>query len=289
MRGQKGSITIFLSLVLVLLFSFVLTTLEAARITGATAYLSMISKISANSFFAHYYSPLFEEYGLFGVDAGYETTYFSKEKVEQQLSHYATFGLQEMKGGLFSFEEPLVSLNTYQTMLSNDGECFLMQVKEQVALMEMTLTMAQLFDKEILLDIGNVGEVYQKQEETLKVTNTVTQEILHLMELVDGICMNEQGLLLDKEGKLQLSDAFIKQPVCMSDKDLSNAYQNEEIFNTVKRGMFSPKQLAIQIKQLIAEAVSLKQRISFYDEKIVAYSSEKFNILSIPIDFFFWL
>ena len=54
MRKQKGSITVFLSLVLVLLFSFILTTLEAARITGATAYLSMISKISSDSFFAHY-------------------------------------------------------------------------------------------------------------------------------------------------------------------------------------------------------------------------------------------
>lgn len=274
MKKQKGSITVFLSLVLVLLFSFVLTTLEAARITGATAYLSMISKISSDSFFAHYYSPLFEEYGLFGVDAGYETTYFSKEKVEQQLSDYVTFGLQEIKGGLLSFEEPLVSLNTYQTMLSNEGEGFLTQIKEQATLNEMTLDIGRLFDKESLLDIGNVGEVYQKQEETLQVTNTVTQEILRLMELVDGICMNEQGLLLDKEGKLQLCDAFIKQPVCMDKDDLSKAYQNEEIFNKVQQGMFSPKQRAIQIKQLVAEAVSLKQRISFYDEKIEIANKE---------------
>ncbi len=274
MKRQKGSITVFLSLVLVLLFSFVLTTLEAARITGATAYLSMISKISSDSFFAHYYSPLFEEYGLFGVDAGYETTYFSKEKVEQQLSDCITFGLQEIKGGLLSFEEPSVSLNTYQTMLSNEGEGFLTQVKEQVALNEMTLVIAQLFDKEILLDVGNVGEVYQKQEETLQVTNTVTQEILRLMELVDGIRMNGQGILLDKEGKLQLCDAFIKQIACMSDEDLSKAYQNEEIFDTVQQGMFSPKRLAVQIKQLIEESISLKQTISFYDEKIVTYNEE---------------
>ena len=162
----------------------------------------------------------------------------------------------------------MVSLNTYQTMLSNEGEEFLAQAKEQVVLNEMTLAIAQLFDKESLLDIGNVGEVYQKQEETLQVTNTVTQEILRLMELVDGIRMNKQGLLLNKEGKLQLCDAFIKQPVCMNQEDLSKAYQNEEIFNKVQQGMFSPKQRAIQIKQLITEAISLKQEISFYDEKI---------------------
>ena len=274
MRRQKGSITIFLSLVLVLLFSFILTTLEAARITGATAYISMISKIASDSFFAHYYFPLFEEYGLFGVDTGYETTYFSKENVEQQLSDYVTFGLQEIKGGLLAFEAPSVSLNAYQTMLSNEGEGFLAQVKEQAILNEMTLEIAQLFDKEILLDVGNVGEVYQKQEETLQVTNIVTQEILHLMELVDGICMNEQGILVDKEGKLQLRDAFIKQPICMSQEELLKAYQNEEIFDKVQQGMFSPKQLAIQIKQLIAKAISLKQEISFYDERIEIYNKE---------------
>ena len=42
---QKGSITAFLALILTLLFSFVLTTLEAARISAAGSYISMISSM----------------------------------------------------------------------------------------------------------------------------------------------------------------------------------------------------------------------------------------------------
>ena len=58
MKEEKGSITVFLSLILVLLFSFLLTALETARITGATAYISMIAQLSGESLLAHYYSPL---------------------------------------------------------------------------------------------------------------------------------------------------------------------------------------------------------------------------------------
>ena len=122
MKREKGSITVFLSLVLVLLFSFILTALEAARITGATAYVSMVSQLAGDSFFASYYYPLFKEYGLFGVDAGYETAYLSEKNTEQDLLKYATCGLEQMKGGLFSFEDTAVSLQGHQTLL--DKECF---------------------------------------------------------------------------------------------------------------------------------------------------------------------
>lgn len=268
MKKEKGSITVFLSLILVLLFSFLLTALETARITGAKAYISMISQLSGESLLAHYYSPLFEEYKLFGVDAGYETSYFSKEKITQQLSNDITFALDGMKGGLFSFEKPVVSLNEYNTMLSEEGKGFLEQVKEQAMLDGIVLGVTELFDIETLSDVGNVGEVYQKQEEALRETDMITQEILCLMELADGICMSEQGLSVDKEGKLQLKDAFIKQLVCMSEEELSEVYENEEIFETVQQGIFSPKQLAESIKQLMMEAIYLEQQIFYYDEEI---------------------
>ncbi len=269
MKRKKGSITVFLSLVLVLLFSFILTALEAARITGATAYVSMISQLAGDSFFASYYYPLFEEYGLFGVDAGYETAYLSEKNTEQDLLKYATCGLEQMKGGLFSFEDTAVSLQGYQTLL--DKECFFKQVREQAILDGAMMAMTQLFDLEILSDIGNVGEVYQKQEEALQETNLVTQEILQLMELVDGVCMTEQGLSLDKKGRLQLKSSFIKQPISIGKEELSELYQNEEIFNTVKRGFFSPKIMATNIKQLIMEAEQLQGEIVIYDDKLMLY------------------
>ena len=278
MKDEKGSITVFLSLILVLLFSFILTALESARITGATAYLSMLSQLSADPLFAHYYVPLFEEYGLFGIDAGYETTYLSEEKIEHQLSDYITFGLEEIQGGLLSFEESSVLLTEYETMLSEEGNGFLAQVKEQAVLEGAKIGISKLFDMEAFMDVATIGELYQKQEETLQKTNSITQEILHLMQLVDGICMSEQGFVLDKEGRLQLKNAFIKQLVCMNEEELFQQYKNEEIFNTVQQGIFSPKRRAIQIKQLILEAISLKQQISFYDEEI-AKCKEELSIL----------
>ena len=130
MRKEKGSITVFLSFVLVLLFSFILTTLEATRITGAKAYVAMLSQMTGDSFLATYYYPLFKEYTLFGVDAGYGTTNVSEKEIEQRLLRHMTCGLEEMKGGLLSFEDTSVSLLEYKTMLSNQGEYFLKQVEQ---------------------------------------------------------------------------------------------------------------------------------------------------------------
>lgn len=272
MGRKKGSITVFLSLVLVLLFSFILTALEAARITGATAYVSMISQLAGDSFFASYYYPLLEEYHLFGVDAGYKTAYLSEKEIKQRLLVPITCGLEEIKGGLLSFEDTAVSLKGYETLLSK--EVFLNQVKEQTTLDGMTIAIKELFDLELLSDIGTVGEVYQRQEEALQETNKITQEILRLMELTDGICMTEQGLSLDKKGRLQLRDSFIKQLVSISQEELSQLYHNEEIFNVVKKGLFSPKKIAVQIKQLIIQAERYKEEISAYDSQIREYQQE---------------
>ena len=76
----------FLSLVLVLLFSFVMTTLEAARIRGATAYFSMISDMAGDSVLASYYYPLFQNYRIFGVDAGDEEGFFTQRDIGEKLN-----------------------------------------------------------------------------------------------------------------------------------------------------------------------------------------------------------
>ena len=281
MEREKGSITVFLSLILVLLFSFLLTTLEAARITGASAYVSMIAQVAGDSFLASYYSPLFEEYKLFGVDAGYKTAYISEQEIEERLLLPITYGLEGIKGGLLSFEDTIVSLQTYQTLLSK--ESFLNQVKEQMLLDGTRLAITKFFDLEVLSDVANIGEVYQRQEEVLQKTNTITQELLQLMELVDGICMTEQGLSLDKNGRLQLRDSFIKQLVSMSKEELSQLYDNEEVFQTVQQGIFSPKKIAIQIKQLVIEAENYKTQISNYDEELTNYK-EQLSLLQEEIN-----
>lgn len=270
---RKGSITVFLSLVLVLLFSFLMTTLEAARIRGATAYFSMLSDLAGDSYLASYYYPLFQNYRMFGVDAGDEEGYFSREGIAERLKENLVFGTSGLSGGLLKFQETGIAELEFKTLLSNDCEAFYSQMKQQVVLDGLSLGLSELFSEELFTEAGVVGEIYREQEEALAVTATVTQELLSLMELTDGIRMGENGIAFDKSGRMQAEESFIKQPVAMSLTELKSCYDNEEVFDTVSGSFFRADTAAGQVSELIYEVQRLDERISSSEYYIREYET----------------
>ncbi len=251
---KKGSITVFLSLVLLLLFSFLLTTLEAARIRGATAYVSMLSELAGDSFLASYYYPLFQNYRLFGVNMGNEEGYLSESAIADSLKDNIIFGTEGLSGGLMQFQGVGVTDLKYETLLSGGGKEFLSQVRQQTVLDGLSLVLSELFSEKQFVEAGMVGEVYREQEKALAVTATVTSELLKLMELVDGIQMGKGGIAFDKNGKMQKKEFFIKQLIPMEKEAIIVAYNNAEVFQTISGGFFRADWVAAKIGLLVSDA-----------------------------------
>lgn len=67
----RGSVTVFASLTLLLVASFLLTLLEAARVKGLDAYSRMQRTNAMESVFSGYDRELFERYGIFLLDGSY--------------------------------------------------------------------------------------------------------------------------------------------------------------------------------------------------------------------------
>lgn len=269
--GRKGSITVFLSLLLILMFSFVLTALEAARIRGATAYISMLSGLAGDSFLASYYYPLFQEYRLFGVNAGNEKGFLEESILTGELDKNLSCGMKEGMGGLIRFTETGVQLDSYETMLAQEEAEFLSQVKSQVALDGLSLALSELFPLDDLQEAGSVGVVYRQQEETMEAVATVTEELLELMELTDGIRMKKQGIAFDKHGKMQVNDTFIKQLAVMEQGELKAAYDNAEVFRCCMEKFYRADRAAGRIRSLLSQAASLESDISFLEEQSYHY------------------
>lgn len=269
--NRKGSITVFLSLLLVLMFSFVLTALEAARIRGATAYVSMLSGLAGDSFLASYYYPLFREYRLFGVNAGDENGFLEESILTEELEKNLSCGTKEGMGGLVSFTETEVRLDNYETLLEQKEAGFLSQVKSQVVLDGISLALSELFPSEELQEAGNVGAVYRQQEETMETVATVTEELLHLMELADGVQMGKQGIEFDKNGKMQIKDTFIKQLVVMEQEELKAAYDTAEVFRSNSGKFYRADRAAGRIKTLLLRVDSLDSDLSFLKEQSSSY------------------
>ena len=264
----------FFSLILVLVFSFLLTTLEAARIRGATAYVSMITDLAGDSFLAKYYYPLFENYRIFGVDAGDEKGFFSQGELAEGIKENLTFGLSELSGGLLDFRECGINRLQCETLLEDDCAAFYSQIKQQVMLDGLSLGLNKLFQEEQFTEAGVVGEIYREQEEALAVTATVTEELLKLMEFTDGIRMGSNGIAFDKNGKMQREEYFIKQPVSLTRPELKALYDNEEVYETVSAGFYRADVAAEGIAGLLREVQWLESWISTSDYNIWNYNQQ---------------
>ncbi len=280
---KKGSITVFLSLVLVLLFSFLLTTVEAARIRGATAYASMVTELAGDSLLASYYYPLFHEYRLFGIHAGDEKGRFAKQLLTEDTEKNILYALEEAEGGLLQFQNTTVSLTEYKTLLSDGEKEFLSQIRQQVLLDSLALSLSELFSAEQFEEAGVTGKILRQQEEALNATATITKELLNLMELTDGILMTESGVALDRYGNMQATDSFIKQLLPWEKRELRAMYDNEEVYEVTKDKFYRADKAAEEIKELLEEAESWEQKITNTENRIERYE-EKLGKLENSLD-----
>ena len=67
----SGSITVFASLSLMLVASFLLALLESARVKGLEAYSGMHRENAVESVLSEYDRDLFDRFGIFLLDGGY--------------------------------------------------------------------------------------------------------------------------------------------------------------------------------------------------------------------------
>ena len=279
---KKGSITVFLTLILVLLFSLVLTTLEAARIAGGRAYIQMLSVMAGDSARALYYYPLFKEYGLLGIVAADDAGYFSEEKLDKTVKEDLVYALSGIKGGLLAYAEPAVEVTETKTLLSDNAEAFFSQIREQAALEGAKTLLAEMFLEQNLNDAVHASKIYQKQEETLVQTRTVTQEILKLMMLVDGVVTDEDGLCFDKEGQLKTTDVFVKRICSLTEEELKEKFGNEEVYEAVRENFCNPENPATELQELLEQGAEVQAEITVCDLELKGYKERREEIASRP-------
>lgn len=82
MKGARGEITVFLSLILFAFLAFFAALLEGIRVRNAKLSGERTVNLGMSSAFAEYYQPLWEEYHLFGL---------AREGLEDQVKGYMTF------------------------------------------------------------------------------------------------------------------------------------------------------------------------------------------------------
>lgn len=117
MKKKKGEITAFLSLVLVLLVSFILAMAQSAQIQTAKNLKRLAVDRAIFSVFGEYQKSLLEEYEVFAFDGSYETGHYDEQQILNRMSYYGSMGIEQ-------------TITDLQLLTDNSGQAFREQVLE---------------------------------------------------------------------------------------------------------------------------------------------------------------
>lgn len=92
---KKGEITAFLSLVFVLLLSFILAMMESAQIQTAKNRKRLDVDRAVYSLFGEYQKELLEEYDVFAIEGTYGTGCFEEQQLVDRMAYYGSAGIDQ--------------------------------------------------------------------------------------------------------------------------------------------------------------------------------------------------
>lgn len=181
MKKKKGEITAFLSLIFVLLVSFILAMTESAQIQTAKNLKRLAVDSALYSVFGEYQKELLEEYEIFAIDGTYETGQYGEQQLLDRMAYYGSMGIEQ-------------NITDLQLLTDNGGQAFREQVLD---------FMETRNGGEILQEITGMAEHWEEQKiQGEAVSNQLQQALSQGEELLPE--ENRDVLKIKQEGVLAL-------------------------------------------------------------------------------------
>lgn len=165
--GQKGSITVFLSLACILFLSLICAVVESARVQGARAQTANITGMGNFSLMGEFERELLEQYNIFSLDGAYGSGSFQIEKVNERLQDFISYNANPKKDLLslwcfdpWNLELTDSNITGYELLTDDKGEPFYQQA---VAYMKANVGVIAV-DK-LLEYTKDVEEIKERQQE----------------------------------------------------------------------------------------------------------------------------
>ncbi len=298
---SNASITVFLSLVLLLILSFLFTLTEGARISTAKVEAERALSTAMDSVLAEYYGPLWEEYHIFGFYAGKGGESDRKVLMEGKLTDYMSYtfepdkniNLMEKPVNKELFHPSLKSVKiTEETMLMDyNGKLLINEAVEYMKYREIGNGVEQLLSKLSLLETPQkVSYLCKESQKAAEKLVEIDKGILRLMELLDGLKTSKQGIVVTRSGALKTEEYFVKK-ICFSEisaqavginqsqvfQALRNQYVNPDYyFNTISNNIEAVRNIDIQISYAQAQEQAIIRSMEAQQTRLIPlYNASK--------------
>lgn len=238
-RCHEGSITVFLSLILLLVLSLVLTVIEGARQSTARIFAERSLITSMDSVLAGFYGPLMKEYHILGLYASDGEASETDSIIAQNMLDYISYTLspgQGLYGAYYRLNMHNTSLETLEILdkvmlVDYRGKIFTHEVTEYMKYKTLGNVAEFFLDKASLLEQPKkVSVIYEEKVALEEKLVTIDEGILALMKYIDGLSTSRKGLLKGKSGTLRTEQCYAKKILFGSPTMESVGINNEAIF-----------------------------------------------------------
>ncbi len=203
---MRGSITVFLSMIMVVIMSIMTMTIESARLACVRLYLKQATKHSLESVFADYYVPLFKDYGLMFLDVTYgEEENIVLEKYEKYLSY-------NMKNSFFyAAKAKNVKLEDVIYATEASGDAVRRQIYEYMKYkLPVDFAGDFLAQFDYISQAGVLKEFFDKIDRVQDELNAVDRVLIEINSLIDTLKVYQENFTSEKllETILEIEDSF---------------------------------------------------------------------------------
>ena len=210
-RTVSGEITAFLSLIFVLLISFIFALIESASIQTTKNQRRLDVDQAIFSIFGEYQKELWEEYEVFAIEASYQSGKYDGNRILDRLAYYGSEGIEQ-------------EISDIQMLTDNQGQAFREQV---LAFME------QQNGIQMMQEIIGLSAKWEEQEiEGSQLTEQMENELIQ-----NGAVVEEASDLLQAKVSGFLSLVLPKSFV-ISNKHITEGQQLSNRALHIGRGTF---------------------------------------------------
>lgn len=248
MRKQKGEITAFLSLIFVLLVSFILAMLQSAQIQTEKNLKRLAVDKAMFSVFGEYQRELLEDYEVFSIESTYGTGQYEDAQILNRMAYYGSMGIEQ-------------TITDIQFLTDNDGQAFREQVLEY---------MESKTGIEMLQDVTGLSAEWQ--EEKLKGAE-VSEQLEQMLIQGDTLLPEENKEILEikKTGILSL---VLPESFELSGKYVGSEQQVSSRSKNTGRGSFPARKGIDGVKEKLLYEQYITEKFS----SAVEQKSDKRNL-----------
>lgn len=285
MNRIKASITIYLTLMLLLVMALICTLIESGRVSAINARLRSITYMSADSCFSEFAEPLFSDYGVMFLWCD-ESEFLEKfnEYVQGNLSLAGTDAKNELE--LYGMKHVQSSLKDITWATDKDGEVFASQVETY-----MKYNLAEGVIEEILSGIGlfeqsdKIGAFLDKIQDYKKIFTQVETSVSKIYDSISrarNLASNPKLILGEMEEAL---NSYSEDPEGASSK-FSNGIT--DLRNSVNEISTSLKDINENTKLYYDSVAEAKGKVDELEEELEkekkSYTEESYKIIKDEVE-----